>query len=58
VARIEILKAELAAIDRQDRAYWLAKNPERHEKLEHQLREDRRYVVIAELLDTDTRGYR
>jgi hypothetical protein len=51
MARLEILLTELAAIDMQNRMYWQAKKPEQREKLEHQLREDRRHVVIAELLE-------
>jgi hypothetical protein len=49
MACIEILKAELAAIDRQDRVYWQTEKPERHEKFEYLVRQDKRRAIITQL---------
>jgi hypothetical protein len=49
MACIEILKAELAAIDRQDRAYWQTHIPTRDERFEYLVRQARRRAIVAEL---------
>lgn len=49
MACIEILKAELAAIDRHDRVYWQTKKPKRHEKFQYLVRQDKRRAIITEL---------
>ena len=49
MACMEILKAELAAIDRQDRVYWQTEKPNRHEKFEYLVRQDKRRAIMAEL---------
>ena len=51
MTRVEALKAELAEIERQDVFYWQTRDPDRHEKLEYQLRRDKRREVITELLN-------
>jgi hypothetical protein len=51
MACLEILKAELAAIDRQDRFYWQMEKPERYEKLEYFVRQDRRRALLSEILE-------
>jgi hypothetical protein len=50
MTRLENLKAELATIDRLDRFYWRAEDPDRCEKLGYLLRQHRRRGLIAELL--------
>ena len=50
MARLENLKAELAAIDRLNRFYWQTEDPDRYEKLGYLVRQDRRREVIAGLL--------
>jgi hypothetical protein len=47
--RVELLKDELAAIDRQDRIYWQTEKPSRDEKLEYLVRRRRRRAIIIEL---------
>ena len=49
MACIESLKAELIAIDRQDRVYWQSEIPNRDEKLEYLVRQDRRRAIMDEL---------
>ena len=49
MACVETLKAELAAIDRQDRAYWQTEKPKRHEKFRYLVRQARRRAIVAEL---------
>ena len=49
MACIESLKAELAAIDRQDRVYWQIKKPKRREKFEYLVRQGKRRAIITEL---------
>jgi hypothetical protein len=49
VASVETLKAEIAAIDRLDRDYWLKVAPERFEKLEYFARQQRRQSIMAKL---------
>lgn len=51
MACIEILKTELAAIDRQDRVYWQTEIPNRDEKFEYLVRQDRRRAVMDELMN-------
>ena len=51
MACIEILKAELAAIDRQDRVYWQTEIPNRDEKFEYLVRQDRRRAIMDELMN-------
>jgi hypothetical protein len=51
MACIEILKAELAAIDKQDRAYWQTAIPTRDEKFEYLVRQDRRRAIVDELMN-------
>jgi hypothetical protein len=51
MACLETLKAELAAIDRRDRLYWRMEKPERYEKFEYLVRQDRRRILVAELLE-------
>ena len=48
--RLEVLKAELADIERLDQFYWLIRDPERYEKLGYLVRQDRRRELITELL--------
>ena len=43
------LKAELVAIDRQDRVYWQTEIPNRDEKFEYLVRQDKRRAIMAEL---------
>ena len=50
MAYVEILKAELAAIDRQDRVYWQTTKPKREEKSEYLVRQEKRRAIIAELM--------
>jgi hypothetical protein len=50
MGRLDVLKAELAAIDRLDHFYWRTENPQRHEKLGYLVRQDRRRDLITELL--------
>jgi hypothetical protein len=49
MACIEILKADLPAIDRQDRVYWQTEKPKRQEKFEYLVRQDKRRAIITEL---------
>ena len=49
MACIETLKAELVAIDKQDRAYWQTKKPKRQEKFRYLVRQDKRRAIVAEL---------
>lgn len=51
MACIEILKAELAAIDRQDRVYWQTEIPNRDEKFEYLVRQDKRRAILAQLMN-------
>ena len=51
MACIEILKAELAAIDIQNRAYWYTDVPTRDEKFEYLVRQDRRRAIVDELMN-------
>jgi len=51
MAYIEILKAELAAIDRQDRAYWQTDIPTRDERFEYLVRQARRRAIVDELMN-------
>jgi len=51
MTRLEILKAELVAIDFLDRFYWQTEKPERNEKLGYLVRQNRRRDLIAELLN-------
>jgi len=51
MACIEILKAELVAIDRQDRVYWQTEIPNRDEKFEYLIRQDRRRAIMEELMN-------
>lgn len=48
---MEILKAELAAIDRQDRVYWQTEIRNRDEKFEYLVRQDRRRAIMDELMN-------
>jgi hypothetical protein len=50
MACLEFLKIELAAIDSQDRFYWQTEKPERHQRLGYFLRQERRRILMAELL--------
>lgn len=50
MASVEDLKGELTAIDTEDRLYWQKKKPERHEKLEYFIRQERRHILMEELL--------
>jgi len=45
------LMEELVLIERRDRFYWQTQNPQRYEKLEHFLRQDRRRVLMGEILE-------
>jgi hypothetical protein len=58
MTRLEILKAELVAIDFLDRFYWQAETPERHENLGYLVRQNRRRDIIAELLNLLCSGQR
>jgi hypothetical protein len=49
MACIESLKAELIEIDRQDRVYWQTEIPNRDEKFEYLVRQDRRRAIMDEL---------
>jgi len=49
MACIERLKAALMAIDRQDRVYWQTEIPNRDEKFEYLVRQDRRRAIMDEL---------
>ena len=51
MARIESLKAELAAIDRQGRVYWQTAIPTRDDKFEYLVRQDRRRAIVDELMN-------
>ena len=51
MACVEILKAELAAIDKQDRAYWQTEIPNRDEKIEYLVRQDRRRAIMDQLMN-------
>jgi hypothetical protein len=51
MACIEILMAELVVIDRQDRVYWQTEIPNRDEKFEYLVRQDRRRAIMAELTE-------
>lgn len=48
---VEELKAELAAIDSEDRVYWQTRKPGRYETLEYFFRQERRPILLAELLE-------
>jgi hypothetical protein len=51
MGRLEVLKAEIGAIDQRDRLYWQTEEPEPDERLEYLLRQDRRGILVAELLE-------
>ena len=50
MTRLEILKAELADVERLDKRFWQTRNPERYERIAYFVRQERRPKLVEELL--------